>query len=308
VAVRSFCMDKHEVTLDAYSACVAAGKCTPAHPDKEYCNAAPKKKDRGSHPINCVDWNQAVAACSADGNRLPTEREWEYAARGGAEQRHFSWGAERPDGRSCYNHGGTCVVASFPAGAFGLFDISGNVWEWTASPFGAYPRELEEGPLRVYRGGSFSRRFPLWLRNGLRNRYRPDEWGAHLGFRCARDVPGATCPPGSSEAGKGCAPEGDAPAPAAQHVSGGQRPRAASDTASDAAPDTSAKGPPRPHNGGPLSKSRDPQFDADCLKYKPGRPICYAIRGGQFADRQKMKGNCVNRDVGIGLNSVCCAE
>jgi len=78
-----------------------------------------------------MTYTMAEAYCGFVGKRLPSEREWEYIARGGSEQRLYSWGDNDPtDKISCYMHvGGSCEVGSYPAGAFGLFDVSGNVWE-----------------------------------------------------------------------------------------------------------------------------------------------------------------------------------
>jgi formylglycine-generating enzyme required for sulfatase activity len=291
VAVRDFCIDRTEVTVRGYQECVESGKCAASH-DGPGCTGHAKVL-QADHPITCVDWNQALAACGAWGKRLPTEREWEYAASGGPERRRYSWGIEDPEGRSCYNQRSTCAVGSYPPGAFGLHDMSGNVWEWTGSWFGPYPDEYESGMLRVYRGGSYSRRFPRWMRTGLRNRYRPGEYGAHLGFRCAQDRPGAQCPAPSTPSATGCEMPGtlkhrSAAAPGA--------------VAGPLAPGSAEVPPP--------SIDRDPRFDDDCLKYKPGRPICYKIAGGSFADRQKLSGSrgCVNRDVGIGYNSICCTQ
>ena len=163
--------------------------------------------------------------------------------------------------------------------------------------------------MKVYRGGSFSRRFPKWMRNGLRNRYRPDEWGAHLGMRCAMDLAGAACPDGSSarEDGKGCRVDGDPipkPVLAVVGAGGGFAKVAASDPS---APPKETKEKVDPSTQ-PVTVSRDPTFDADCQRWKPGRPVSYMVRGGQFAERQAKKGACVNRDVGVGFNSVCCAQ
>lgn len=302
VALRSFCLDRTEVTGATYRACRQASKCSSAHEELGYCNGG--KADKLDHPLNCVDWNQAREICEFQGRRLPSEREWEYAARGGAEQRAFSWGAEPPDGRSCYSHPGTCKVGSYPPGAFGLLDVTGNVWEWTSSYFGAYPDEAAQGSHRVYRGGSYSRRFPKWMRNGLRNRFLPTEWGAHLGVRCAADLPGSSCPPGSREEGQACSPDEDPETLRRLRDEG----KAIAFGKRAPAPAGSSETPDRPSNSDPLSRTRDPRYDDDCAKHKPGRPICYQIRGGSFAERQKMKGNCVNRDVGVGFNSVCCAQ
>ena len=159
VVVATFYLDLNEVTMEAYAACVTAGACKPPGVGNPFCNAL--LPDRARHPVNCVDWRDAESYCKYVGGRLPTEAEWEYAARGGAEQRPYSWGAEEPDRRrACYMHeGGSCVVGTHPAGAFGLFDMTGNVWEWTASWYGPFPGEADSGTTKVYRGGSWSRRF-----------------------------------------------------------------------------------------------------------------------------------------------------
>ncbi|RYE87963.1 MAG: hypothetical protein EOO75_13830 [Myxococcales bacterium] len=293
VAVRSFCLDRTEVTTGAYDACAAAGTCTPAHRGA-FCNTG--REDRGEHPINCVDWHQSVAFCQQRGARLPTEREWEYTARHGDEQREFSWGREPPDGRCCYSQPSTCRAGSYPPGPYGTVDLTGNVWEWTASAFSTYPLETLEGHLRVYRGGSFSRRFPTWMRNGLRNRFAPKEFGAHLGLRCARDLPGSACPAGShppadpARSATGCQPDGE-PEPTA---------------AAPLGPGPASSGFVAPATE-PVTITRDARFDGDCGKYKPGHPLGFAVRGGTFVERQRAKGGCVNRDVGVGFNSVCCA-
>lgn len=295
VAVKSFCMDVAEVTAGAYQACTESGKCSASHTGRG-CTQHAKTKDLSNHPINCVDWEQADAACKAWGKRLPTEREWEFAASGGPEHRRFSWGAADPEGRSCYNKPSTCPVESFKPGAFDLHDMTGNVWEWTSSWFGSYPQEAESGRFKVYRGGSYSRRFPRWMRTGLRNRFGPKEFGAHLGFRCALDLAGAPCPDGSEAAADGC----EIP---------GQKKTTPRPAAWGSAPAVSGSAP-SPPTVEPAVLSRDTRYDDDCLKYKPGRPICYLIKGGSFAERQKIGGSrgCVNRDVGIGFNSICCAN
>lgn len=302
VAVRSYCMDTFEITVADWRACVEKGACTAARPDREGCTTGMKNKD--DHPVNCIDWTQADAYCQAHDGRLPTEREWEYAARGGAEQRSYPWGNDPPDGRSCYAHPGTCKVGSYKPHAFGIHDLGGNLWEWTASVFGPYPKEHAEGPLRVYRGGSFSRRFPKWMRNGLRNRMRPTEWGAHLGARCAHDLAGAPCPEGSREEGGVCLLEGEAvPTPPRPT---GPAPAAGTGGVPVAPVAPASKEPPK--EPPPVTMTRDPSFDDDCKKHKPGRPVSYMIRGGGFGDRQAKKGGCSNRDVGVGWNSVCCAQ
>lgn len=302
VALRSFCMDRTEATVAAWRACVEAGACTPAHPGETLCNDG--RVDRDDHPINCMDWEQATAFCKHAQKRLPSEREWEYAARGGADQRMYSWGWEPPDGRACYRHEGTCKVASYAQGAFGLYDINGNVWEWTSSFFGRYPDEPEKAEMRVYRGGSFSRRFPRWLANGLRNRFQPSGWGAHLGVRCAKSVE-EPCPLGSTQNDAGdCVADPDPNLPFAK-IAGAK----ASGALTGRLPESDA-GAPAPNVVEPLSMARQPDVDADCEKYKPGHPKGWLIRGGEFSERQQKKASqgCVNRDVGVGFNSVCCAR
>jgi hypothetical protein len=309
VAVARFAMDETEVTMDAYAACVSAHACARPKEDNPFCNA--KLDGRGKHPVNCVDHRDAEAYCAFVGKRLPTEREWEYAARGGAEQRTFSWGEELPDTkRACYMHeGGSCPVASFAKGAFGLYDMSGNVWEWTSSWFGPYPAELDKGMFKVYRGGSWSRRFPKWLHNELRNRYRVDEHSASLGMRCARSIRPTVCPAGAAVDGETCAlPEGAATAPARPTCGTGEPgvppcpPRPAATEIASAAP----KADPASQ---PPVKTRSSEFDEDCKHY-PGYPVSYTWRGGTFQAREPlvMGSGCKKRDIGVGWTSTCCPQ
>jgi len=289
VALRSFCLDATEVTVKAYRACVAHGDCDPPHENGSSCTWEHEGKD--DHPINCVDFSQANKACEGMGKRLPSEQEWEYAARGGEEGRTYSWGENPPSQKwSCYNHPGTCAVRAHPAGAFGLFGMTGNVWEWTSSPFVKHAGWTPRGEWRVYRGGSYSRRFPKWMKTWVRNRYRPEEWGAHLGIRCAKDLAGTKCPEGTTPVDDDptrCLLPGEVlPKP----------PAAVSGPIVDDAP--------------PPVMTRAPAFDADCKQHKPGRPVSYTIRGSSFAQRQRLKRQrgCANRDVGPESNSVCCPQ
>ena len=184
VTVSAFFMDVTEVTTEAYAACVASNKCTAAYTNG-YCNAG--VAGRENHPINCVDWNQATAYCAAQGRRLPTEEEWEYAARG-TDGRIYPWGNTTPTNQLCWDGAGndlgagnrksTCAVASFPAGnsPFGLSDMSGNVWEWTSSA---------DGTNRVNRGGGWYYDSPSYVRSAFRYGSDPSFQDAFLGFRCA---------------------------------------------------------------------------------------------------------------------------
>jgi formylglycine-generating enzyme len=219
VGVAGFQLDRTEVTVEAYRACVQAGGCTVPDafaPEKGnyhiFCNWN-HPEGRADHPINCVDHAQAAAFCAWAGKRLPTEEEWEYAARGAADSRKYPWGNQPPTerhlngcGAECPSHltasrfpGGrplypasdgwpeTAPVGSFPAGASkqGVLDMAGNVWEWTASRYSTYDRMRTEAKW-VLRGGSWGGG-DAWTERTT-NRFRLDESSRaqFLGFRCAR--------------------------------------------------------------------------------------------------------------------------
>jgi formylglycine-generating enzyme required for sulfatase activity len=222
VTLSDYCIDKTEVTVAAYRRCVASGTCTAApEPTKDgidsLCNGT--RADRHDHPVNCVDWNQAEAYCAWANKRLPSEAEWEHAARGG-DGRTYPWGNEAPSvkrlnacGSECRvlgkrlgrewkvmyedNDGreATAPVGSFPSGAspFGALDMAGNVWEWTADWYGAYmagastnPHGPKDGTTRVIRGGGWFDIDAAWLRGAIRDGYGSADRYADVGFRCAR--------------------------------------------------------------------------------------------------------------------------
>ncbi len=309
VAVAAFDLDDTEVTARAYVACITAGACPQTHDDGHFCNAQRVTEgDRGEHPINCVDARAADAYCAFAGKRLPTEREWEYAARGGAEERRYSWGEAEPNSENaCYFHIGTCKVGSFAAGAFGLHDMSGNVWEWTSTWFGPYPDEARSGTHRVYRGGSWSRRFPKWLSTAMRNRYEPEQWSASIGMRCARSRSPLVCPPDSEARDGGCArtrgtPQceptlawnGDSCTPG-----GGPTPKPGiSLPAAGPAPEE------------PITRTRTPEHDGDCHAHYAGKPAAYRYSGATFHARNKPleAAGCTRRDMGSTWTSVCCPQ
>lgn len=322
--VAAFYLDKTEVTMDAYAACVRDGACTPTHDAHPFCNT--RHEGREEHPVNCVDAAQADAYCAHVGKRLPREREWEWASRGGVADHRFSWGNELPDTRrACYMHAsGTCKVGSFAPGAFGLFDMSGNVWEWTSSYFVPYPDEPAAGGLRIYRGGSWSRRFPKWLRNEIRNRYKPTEWSAALGIRCAKTKLPVECPPdtaptergddctrvsgtplcenGRAWNGKACTPGGGA-----QPVGESWARGSATTPTGEPSIGPTASVAPEP---APITRARTPQYDDDCHAHFPGRPNAYVYAGGTFGAREPIvaASGCAKRDVGRFGTSICCAE
>lgn len=167
------------------------------------------------HPVVCLAWEDAEAFCRSSGGRLPTEAEWERAARGGEEGAVYTWGngpdprrggeavANVPDesaGRAFrwqvfqgYDDGyvHTSPVGSFPAAGFGLHDMAGNAAEWVADWYGAYARAEARDPpgppsgrFRVVRGGSWSY-YPRSLRLSARLTKHPGDSQSNLGFRCA---------------------------------------------------------------------------------------------------------------------------
>jgi formylglycine-generating enzyme required for sulfatase activity len=312
-----FCLDQTEVTVRAYNSCVERGACKPASSKRFLCNAS--HPERAEHPINCVTHTLAETFCGTRGARLPTEVEWEYAARGGDRYLQYPWGEGSPDGRVCWKHVGTCPVKSFAPGAFGLFDISGNVWEWTDSWYGAYPWPPVQGFAKVYRGGSFSRRFEKWLHTRLRDRARPEESGSHLGFRCALTPQGVACPFGSGPDGRclsgvltrNCEPGQTfnglrCAAPGAPRCRPGrvEKPGFGCVLENESTPvarDLEAEGKS-------VTRARSAEFDADCQRNQRDRPRAFRYAGGSHEARNLVsrRDGCKNRDVGVGWNSTCC--
>jgi formylglycine-generating enzyme required for sulfatase activity len=228
VTLSAYCIDRTEVTVAAYAACVAAGACSPPPMTVNWSsysgnqlklfNQACNGSDRPSHPINCVDWVQAAAYCAWRGGRLPTEAEWEYAARG-SDGRIHPWGSAPPSARRLNACGSECLAAatgngtprralyddddgwpttapvgSYPDGAspFDVLDMAGNVWEWTADWYGPYPeaaqtdpRSATTGTSRVSRGGSWTSGGEERARATDRDWLDPKIREAGLGFRCA---------------------------------------------------------------------------------------------------------------------------
>ena len=182
VEVESFQIDKTEVTVAAYRRCVDAGSCSQPDTDRS-CNW--RASGRGDHPINCVDWNQATTYCTWAGKRLPTEAEWEKAARG-TDGRTYPWGNEW-DARQAHASGTedgyerTAPVGSFPVGAslYGALDMVGNVWEWTADWYD------KEQKYRAVRGGAWDTP-PRYARASNRSRLVPGKRDEDMGVRCAQ--------------------------------------------------------------------------------------------------------------------------
>lgn len=175
--VSAFQIDRTEVTATAYQACVAAGLCM-APASGGGCNW--EVTGHETHPVNCVNWDQARAYCEWAGKRLPTEAEWEKAARG-TDGRKYPWGNGAVGaGRANLESGAPQAVGRYPAGAspYGALDMAGNVGEWVADQ---YPGT--EG--RVVRGGGWFYA-PRLARASYRGRYDPRVRVNFIGFRCAQ--------------------------------------------------------------------------------------------------------------------------
>ncbi len=170
-------------------------------------------EDRADHPVTHVSWNDAIAYCEWSSTRLPTEAEWEFAARGGLDQAAYAWGDElSPDGDHMCNiwqgefpnantladgHHGTSPVGTYAPNGFGLYDVAGNVWEWCSDWFSATfhrnarrvtrenPRGPRTGAAKVVRGGSYlcHDSYCNRYRVGARTSNTPDSSTGHMGFR-----------------------------------------------------------------------------------------------------------------------------
>jgi formylglycine-generating enzyme required for sulfatase activity len=201
VRIPAFEMDLTEVSVGQYAQCVRAGGCVPAPTVVQFpgvtdadrqlfdpqCNDdRPEYKE---HPENCVDWSMADAYCRWAGKRLPTEEEWEYAACGGdcgkALEGQGAAAAILTRERWPFT---TQVAIGWP-GPFGIYDMAGNVWEWTASPYCPYDHLACRDSRRVVRGGSWSMVDALSVRLTDRSPTDPATRNTNLGFRCARSSP-----------------------------------------------------------------------------------------------------------------------
>ena len=206
VRVSSFELMKTEVTVGQFRQCMAAGACTPPMDKGRYSyNCKWGHSVRENHPVSCVDWEQAQEFASWAGGRLPTEAEWEYAARSGGQDWTYPWGNEVATcSRAVMDDGGygcgqerPWPVCSKPAGnsTQGVCDLAGNVAEWVQDTYqNSYMGAPSDGTAweagassRVFRGGSWG-----GTGSGLRasGRYRsdPSNRNNYLGFRLARSI------------------------------------------------------------------------------------------------------------------------
>ena len=194
-SVEKFSMDTTEVTNKEYYNFVQAnpewqkgGSDAKRGADKNYLkhwneNAYPPEKY--NHPVVYVSWHAAEAYAKWAGKRLPTENEWEWAARGGLEGKKYPWGDDPIDTEKAnydFNVEDTVDVGQYPANKYGLKDMAGNVWEWCSD---AYEGDEDS---RVLRGGSWldSAQF---VRVSARGWSTPKFTSSYIGFRCARDAP-----------------------------------------------------------------------------------------------------------------------
>lgn len=233
VTLSGYCIDKTEVKTSDYLACVDRGDCRPAARDAHWPGISAREQKTygklceqlgelsGNHPVACVTWHMASIYCRAQGKRLPSEAEWEYAARG-PDVRIYPWGDEPPTSRHLNACGSECAawakreglavdalhrgddgyattapVASFSAGnsRFGPADMTGNVSEWVNDWFNDYEKAPQSDPLgpengqkRVIRGSAWNGGDTSALRASFRSALDPAAKSPMVGFRCAKAV------------------------------------------------------------------------------------------------------------------------
>ncbi len=215
VTIRSFYIDRTEVTNGQFKRFVdqnpewQKGKIAAEYHNGKYLqhwNANDFPAGQENYPVVFVSWYAAAAFCQSRGKRLPTEAEWEFAARGGLDGKEFPWGDELPEKtRANYSDSSfkaATSVGSYPANGYGLLDMAGNVWEFLADEWKKYPHHSEADPTRLFkdrsyltvktrralRGGSYGGSV-VNLRVTYRDSHLPENAGDHVGFRCAMTSP-----------------------------------------------------------------------------------------------------------------------
>jgi len=189
VYLADYYIDKYETTNAQYISCMNANKCSPSQCE-DY------KGGKVNQPVVCIDWMQAKNYCEFAGKRLPTEAEWEKAARG-TDGRIYPWGNDEPNGTLLnYNRsvGGTTEVGSYPKGAslYGVMDMAGNVREWTSSDYKAYPYIANDGREGLLSNNNKVLRSGSWITRGdgtrvtNRDNAGTTRWDDNIGSRCVR--------------------------------------------------------------------------------------------------------------------------
>ena len=196
ITVDPFYLDKHETTNREFAEFLAAS----GGPAPYYWPGGKPPSGKENHPAVNVTWDEAGAYCEWAGKRLPTEAEWERAARGLREGLKYPWGDNEPEKDKLARYDGIDGpgdVCAFPENAFALCDIVGNVWEWCSDWYAKEyyeqapeqnPAGPEEGLYRVLRGGSWLDP-PKYLTCSFRSFTRSVERSPTIGFRCASDFP-----------------------------------------------------------------------------------------------------------------------
>jgi formylglycine-generating enzyme required for sulfatase activity len=209
VTIGSFYLDRFEVTNSQFKRFIEQNptwqkeKIAAGYHNGKYLQdwtSANFLAGKDNYPVVFVSWYAANAYCQAQGKRLPTEAEWEYAARGGLDAKAFPWGDEMPD-KTRANYGASglnspTTVGSYLANGYGLHDMAGNVWEFLADEWQKYPLTpkndigtgMQVKTRRGLRGGSYGGS-PVNLRVTYRDSHAPENAVEHVGFRCAMTNP-----------------------------------------------------------------------------------------------------------------------
>jgi len=201
VMLDSFEIGRYEVTNRQYAQCVKAGVCNPSDEQRFYRAQADPLE-----PVVAISWFDANTFCTWLGARLPTEAQWEKAARGGLTGKLYAWGDEEPTCNAGDSTGANfrmdrCgdylePVGTYAANGYGLYDMGGNVWEWVAdyydpAYYGSFLRETTnplgplDGTMRVIRGGSWTSS-ATFIQVHVRSDQNPDIRSDYVGFRCAK--------------------------------------------------------------------------------------------------------------------------